>query len=118
MFVDAVYQFIPTKRIWVRPGGKPWYTSFVHELARHRDRLYNRSRRADLDSLVKVTYRKVRNWYVRELRNAERVYYRAVLAELSQSASNCNTHRWWSCVNRMLGLKPKDAIPFPLCFTI
>ena len=40
-----------------------------------------------------------------------------MLAELSQSASNCNTHHWWSCVNRMLGLKPKDAIP-PLLYNL
>ena len=47
MFSAIVQDYVPRKRIR-HTGGKPWYSPFLHRLARCRDRLFRRSR--DLDS--------------------------------------------------------------------
>ena len=46
MFSAIVQDYVPRKRIR-HTGGKPWYSPFLHRLARCRDRLFRRSRGLD-----------------------------------------------------------------------
>ena len=68
-------QFVPKIVYTVRPGNKPWYSPLLYHLRRQRERLYRRSKHLVEHHHLRVAYRKVRNWYTAELRNAELLYY-------------------------------------------
>ncbi len=111
IFFSAVHHFVPQRRTAVHPNNKPWYSSFLHRLRRHRDRLFNRSRGLPSDHQLNIAYRKVRNWYVAELRYAERTYYVNLGRHLSDRLSMRDSHRWWAAAKSACGLKANVGIP-------
>ena len=102
MLGKAVEIFVPRRVSTKRPGNKPWYTSYLCRLRRLRDRLFQRSKRLNAASHLVATYQKVRNWYVKELRHAERIYYFRLAQKL---ATQQPSSRWWSIAKSACGLK-------------
>lgn len=104
-----VCQHIPLKKIRCRPHSKPWYTPFLKKLARHRDRLFTRSRGCSPDSTEVQAFRKVRNWYVAELRHEEKLYYQKLSQSLGRGLAS--PHSWWSKLKSATNWSPKQSIP-------
>ena len=111
IFLSAVSSFVPETTVTSRPNNKPWYSSHLHRLRRQRDRLFNRCKGLSSEHRVSALYRKVRNWYVSELRHAERVYYQHMCCQLSQCELRKHPRRWWSAAKAACGLQSRDRIP-------
>ena len=90
---------------------KPWYSPFLRRLRRQRDRLFQRSKSLQHDHRLSIAYKRVRNWYVAELRAAERHYYRHLGLSLSTHQLSKQPYRWWSKAKSMCGLKRRDEVP-------
>ena len=108
---DAMQKFVPEKRIKVRPSNRPWYSPTLCRIRRQRDRLYQRFKKLPADHRLSVCYRRVRNWYVAELRNAEKCYYRNISSQLSKGNLLNNAHKWWSIAKKSCGLQTSDSLP-------
>lgn len=110
---QAVEEYIPKVRYFVRPGNKPWYTPHLHRLKRIRDRLFSRFRKASDEAQVIAgdAYRAVRNIYVAELRRAERHYYSKMSYRLSSNTFHQNTRQWWKLAKSVSGSTSTSAIP-------
>ena len=111
VFLSAVSCFIPETTTTIRPHNKPWYSSHLHRLRRQRDRLFHRCKGLPFEHGLSVLYRKVRNWYLSELRHAERLYYRRMSSQLSRRGLRENPHRWWSTAKAACGLQSQSKIP-------
>ena len=84
-FTRVLPVFVPRKKLISRPGNKPWYSSLLHKLARHRDRMFKKFRETPENLKVKAAYQKMRNLNVRELRHAERAFYNLDMASVLSS---------------------------------
>ena len=82
---------------------------FLCRLRRVRDRLY-RSKLLLHDHHLSFTYRKARNWYVSELRHAERLYYYQFSRRLSNSKLKANPPQWWSTAKTACSLRKNEAM--------
>ena len=47
--LEAAHKTIPTKNIYIRPGDKPWITSYLKQHMNKRDRLFKVAKRTDLN---------------------------------------------------------------------
>ena len=108
---SVLERFVPRSTVSDRRGNKPWYSSFLCRLRRQRDRLFRWSKELQHDHRLSIAYRSVRNWYVAELRSAERAYYRYLASTLSAGQLRSQPHRWWSKAKSVCGLKERDAVP-------
>ena len=111
LFFSAVHEFVPSCTITVRPRNKPWFSSFLHHLRRLKERLYRRSKLLNKDHRLSVLFRKVRNWYVSELRFAENNYFLDLSRTLSRRELLQSPHHWWKTAKRACGLSTSDVIP-------
>ena len=107
----AVSQFVPMTVYTVHPANKPWYSPFLHRLRRQRERLYRRSKLLDEQHHLRVAYRKVRNWYTAELRNAERLYYLRLTDGLSTKELTRKRSCWWARAKSACGLQSNNVVP-------
>ena len=107
----AVDQFVPKIVYTVRPGNKPWYSPLLHRLRRQREHLHRRSKHLVEHHHLRVAYRKVRNWYTAELRNAERLYYLRLTDDISTKELIRKPNRWWARAKAACGLRGHDPIP-------
>ena len=103
--------FVPEKQVRIRPSNRPWYSSRLCRIRRQRDRLFNRSKKLPASHRLSLAYRQVRNWYVAELRSAERAFYREVSSQLSMKNLSRNAHKWWSIAKKSCGLTSTTTIP-------
>ena len=60
---------------------------------------------------LSVAYRKVRNWYVAELRFAEKAYFERQYQQLSNEKLSQDPHNWWKKAKSMCGMNKCDTIP-------
>ena len=107
----AVSQFVPKTVFTARPGNKLWYSSLLHKLRRQKERLFRRAKPFDQQHPLSVAYRKVRNWYTAELRNAERLSYLRLTDSLSNKEMLRTPHRWWALAKSVCGLRARDPVP-------
>ena len=109
----AMHKFIPEKQVSTRSQNKPWYSPHLCRIRRQRDRLYTRSKNRTTDHHLSVLYRRVRNWYVAELRYAEKLYYRRI--SLQRRSSD---FQGLFCVNiRKMAQGSNDLSTLPLMLT-
>ena len=111
IYLSAVNRFVPETTVTIRPNNKPWYTAHLHRLRRQQDRLFCRCKVFPSEHRLHALYRRVRNWYVSELRHAERSYHRRMQCHLSDRELRDNPHRWWSTAKAACGLQSHDKIP-------
>ena len=111
LFHSVLIQYIPQKKVKIDPQGKPWNSSYLHCLARVRDRLFRRSHQPTATPQTKMAHKKVRNLYVHELRVAERSYYRNLEAQLSFESLKCCLHYWWSRLKAICGWQSDHSTP-------
>ena len=109
LLFSVVANFIPSK-ITVTQS-KPWYSAYLHRLARTRDRLFRRAKGLESSSHCATAYRNVRNLYVKELRFAQRQYHRNLGRRLSRECLNVNPQFWWSQIKAACGWSIRKAIP-------
>ena len=100
---------------FVLPTG-PWYSPTLCRIRRQRDRLYQRFKKLPADHRLSVCYRRVQNWYVAELRNAEKCYYRNISSQLSKGNLLNDAHKWWSIAKKSCGLQTSDS-PSPVALS-
>ena len=110
LILPALQSFQPMKSACSRPANKPWYSPYLHRLARARDRLFRRSRRCPASVAATTAYKKVRNLYVKELRGAKRRYCWDLSQQLSSANLKRNSHRWWSTLKKACGWSARDCI--------
>ena len=84
-FTRVLSVFIPRKELMSQPGNKPWYSSLLHKLARHRDRLFKKFRKTPANVKIKAVYQKMRSLYVRELSHGERAFHNLDMASVLSS---------------------------------
>ena len=108
---SALQYFIPQKQVSIRSHNKPWYSSLLCRIRRQRDRLYKRSKNLAPDHRLSVLHRKVRNWYVAELRFAEKFYYKQISIQLSKRNLSADSHKWWKIAKTSRGLEASETIP-------
>ena len=108
---SVLNQHVPVKKVCIRPCSKPWYSPYLHKLAKQRDRLYRRSRGHTDQSPSMSAYRKIRNLYVGELRAAERRYYRLLGVQFSQHCLRARPHYWWSKLKSVCGWSSSSSMP-------
>ena len=65
-----------------------------------------------------MLYRKVRNWYVAELRSAEKFYYKQISIQLSKRNLSADPHKWWKIAKKSCGLETSFFFFFSLVFII
>ena len=58
-----------------------------------------------------MLYRRVRNWYVAELRSAEKFYYKQISIQLSKRNLSADPHKWWKIAKKSCGLEASETIP-------
>ena len=107
---SAMSNFVPKVTFVSRSSNKPWYSPLLSRIRRQRDRLFHRSKYLPKDHHLSAAYRKVRNWYLSELRHAEAVYYLQLTARLDLSSSSMDS-RWWRSAKCAAGLEVRDSIP-------
>ena len=110
LFLPIVQAFVPKRGVH-HTGSKPWYSPFLHRFARCRDRLFKRSRGLPDTHRTVRAFHRVRNWYVAELRYAERAYFRRASQLLSDRELSHRPHHWWHQAKSLCGLKCRDSIP-------
>lgn len=108
-FTDLAEKYVPVKKRCVRSKTKPWYSPYLRKIARFRDRLFRRSRGKALGSPEMVRYRKIRNWYVNELRRAEKDFYQSLSCSLGRSAKS--SHNWWSKIKAAANWTVRQQVP-------
>ena len=95
-----------------RLGNKPWYSPLLRRVAHQRHRLFCKAELLPRDHRLSVAYRKVRNWYMPELRAAERQYYLRLGSYLSSSQYAMDPLlRWWRRAKKACGLTATDSMP-------
>ena len=102
---------IPRKRHCYRTTSKPWYSPHLHKIAKAKDRLFRRSRGKPADSRIVLAYKKMRNWYVSELRLAELRYFRSIGHRLSTQPDSKSAKNWWSLMKSAAGWSSYHQIP-------
>ena len=75
------------------------------------ERSVKRSKNRTTDHHLSVLYRRVRNWYVAELRYSEKLYYRQISLHLSKKNFVFNAHKWWKIAKKSCGLRSSECIP-------
>lgn len=110
LFVAEIRKFVPVRKICLR-GKKPWYSPLLHKVARIRDRLFRKSRGCPLNSPEVARYRRVRNWYVCELRRAERSFYQSLSASFCRTSKSSSSHSWWCKLKAAVKWSSKEHIP-------
>lgn len=111
--VSTVERHVPKVTTFIKPSNKPWYSPYLHRLRRIRDRLFSRLHKAsgkDYGSSA-AAYKSVRNYYVAELRHAEKLYYRSLNNQMSSSSFTDNSRTWWKLARSVCGLNPTTSIP-------
>ena len=108
--LSTLDKFAPLQVKMNRPANKSWYSPYLCRLRRVRDRLFNRSEHLSHSHRLSNAYRKVRNLYVSEQRNAERLHFKQIGSTLSSFNLKANPHRWWSTLKSLCGLKKDDRI--------
>ena len=110
---SALQDFITQKQVSTQSHNKPWYSSLLCRIRRQRDHLYKRSKNLAPDHRLSVLYRKVRNWYVAELRSAEKLYYKQISIQLSKRNLMiwADAHKWWKIAKKSCGLEASEPIP-------
>lgn len=109
--LSCAQKFIPMKHQCVRPRSKPWYSPYLHKLAKLRDRLFKRCKGLSPTSPLYIAYKNVRNWYVSELRKAEHRFYRSLFYKHSNCPSSSSSHRWWSSLKSAVHWSTRESIP-------
>lgn len=109
--VSLLHRFVPLKRHCYRPKSKPWYTPFLHKLARQRDRLFKLSRQCPHSSPQAIAYRKVRNWYTAEVRHAEKAYYHSLSEKFNRRPPSSSSHHWWAQLKGAVKWSARTCIP-------
>ena len=102
---------IPRKRHCRRSNSKPWYSPHLHKIAKIKDRLFHLSRGKLADSRIVKAYKKMRNWYVSELRLAELQFFRNIGHRLNSKPNSKSAHTWWSLVKSAAGWSSRQQIP-------
>ena len=74
-FLYTCRKFVPQQTVQINPRSKLWFSRHLQYLASCCDRLFKRSRGQSSNSQVMIAFRKVRNLFVSELREAERRYF-------------------------------------------
>ena len=112
MLLSSMKRFIPARSCFApRSQDKPWFNSYLFRLRRIRNRLFSRSKLLHHEHRLSVAYRKLRNLYVAELRQAERRYYQLQISALSTGPLLNNAHRWWKSAKAAWGIQTCDTVP-------
>jgi len=108
-FLDICASAIPRRKCRVYPSSKPWFSTYLKYLARRRDRLFHRSRKKAPSSRVAMVYRRTRNLFVSELRNAQRRYFATLGTRLS--SPTVDPRRWWNLAKKACGWSHPRNLP-------
>ena len=113
IYTDHIKQSVPRKMSFVKPSSKPWFTPHLYRLRRIRDRLFRRfcSSSKNPTAVSAKAYKTVRNYYVAELRRAERSYYQSLAQKLSAREFGRNSRQWWKTARTVCGLNGTSSIP-------
>ena len=111
--IHAAKSFIPNRIVTVRKHDKPWYNNDLRRLRRKVERIHRRAKRSNNNTQAWADFRKLRNQYVQQCRNAEVNHTRLENAKLS----NCNftSKESWRIFKSALGLGSANPCP-PLIF--
>ena len=104
-------KFVPYRQKTSRLRSQPWYSSFLVQLARCRNCLFQRSHGKPASHSSAVAYRHVRNLYVRELGQAKRDYYGYLNNALSSRYFHDCPHKWRTMAKPACGWKASSTIP-------
>ena len=105
---EAAKQFIPNKLVTVRPRDKPWYNSDLRRLKRHVNRSHNRAKRTNT-TLSWATFRKVRNSYIQNCRDAESRFASKQIDKLTESPFS--SKECWRLYRSVLDINTERGCP-------
>ena len=115
IYSSLIRKHVPRSVSFFKPSNKPWFNSHLHRLRRIHDRLFAQFRKSSINSVAESVsgraYKAVRNYYVAELRRAERLYYQDLQQKLSASEFNRSSRQWWKVARSACGLRPTSAVP-------
>ena len=106
--LTAAKRYIPNREVIVRSNDKPWYNSNLRRLKRRVGRCHGRAKHY-MDDESWAIFRRARNDYIHECRDAESLYESKRLDELSRSSFN--TKECWSLYKSVLGIQKKSSYP-------
>ena len=99
--LEAAKMFIPNRIVTVRRNDKPWYNSNLRRAKRKVDRIHKRAKLTNHDQAW-VNYRRMRNDYIQNCRDAEKKHDNDQRIKLS----NCtfSTKKCWNLYKSIVGL--------------
>ncbi len=106
--LDAAKKFIPNKLVTVRSKDKPWYNTNLRKQKRGVDRSHKYAKR-QRDAQSWAVFRKLRNAYIQNCRDAQSRYDR----EQTQKLSECSfsTKECWQLYKTVLGMNSDNCYP-------
>jgi hypothetical protein len=112
-FLDIAKRTIPNKVVTVRTNDKPWYTNALRNKRKQMMKAYNRAKLLN-DTYSLEIYKKCRNEYFIDIRNAKKQYDESKLKSLSKCEKS--QKQWWKLLKQVTNHgKPNCSIP-PLDF--
>ena len=106
--MDTVKQYIPNKTVMIRPNDKTWYNHDLRKFKRKLDRCHKLAKRmSDVNSWAE--FRRLRNEYIQNCRDAEKKYESSRLDKLNNSSFT--TKECWSLYKSVLGLNTDNTYP-------
>ena len=108
IFLSVAKEYVPNKKVIIRPNDSPWYTSELRCFKRKLVKAYKKYKSNGLRSDQFETYKKLRNNYQQMLDEAERAYRESLTSSLSNQR---NTKIWWNTVKNLLGKGGDTSYP-------
>ena len=108
LFLNTCKDFIPFRKVKIRPRDKPWMTSEIRRLLRIRDRQFKRFKRTRRPEHEEV-FKRARS-DARKAMDQAKVAYREKLVE-KLTDPTCSVKTFWKVSKELYGVKVKSGIP-------
>lgn len=106
-FMNIASQYIPHKKVLIRPNDRPWFTSELRKMRRKVIRLYDKAKTKQNDYHWS-NYKNFNKEYHLSLDQAESKYYERLNISLR---SEKNTRGWWSTIKSIIGRGNDESYP-------
>lgn len=108
-FLKICAEFIPNNVVTIRQNDKPFFNKHLRRKKRSLERVHRKARRSGEESDW-ADYRRLRNEYISNLREAK-ANYMDDLENILNESSSLNPKKWWRISKQMLGINDSYGYP-------
>ena len=108
LFLDTCKEFIPTKKVTIRPKDKPWINNALRKLFRERNRAYKKWKKHSSDTNLE-NYNQIKREVIAVKKDAKHNYFLRLSNKLTDP--NTGPKEYWHLTKELFGNKIKSGIP-------